>query len=160
MALSDTLLENGLTFVGTVRNNKRFLPDQFKQKTGQGLHSSSFVFKLHVRRYFQSLPLSHVLFFFKVHHWHTSSLTHCMHPCVCVKKKKKKKERKRERESTLLLMSCERTTARVHMRWRERGGLNDLHTVEERERERERERVFFNNVSMIWCHTVTFLCAV
>ena len=45
MALSDTLLENGLTFVGTVRNNKRFLPDQFKQKAGQGLHSSSFLFK-------------------------------------------------------------------------------------------------------------------
>ena len=45
MVLSDTLLENGLTFVGTVRNNKRFLPDQFKQKAGQGLHSSSFVFK-------------------------------------------------------------------------------------------------------------------
>ena len=44
MVLSDTLLENGLTFVGTVRNNKRFLPDQFKQKSGTG--SAQFVFRI------------------------------------------------------------------------------------------------------------------
>ena len=43
--LADSLQNNGLTFVGTVRANKRFLPEAFKQKKGQELHASSFVFQ-------------------------------------------------------------------------------------------------------------------
>ena len=43
--LSDVLQNNGLTFVGTVRANKRFLPESFKSKRGLQLHASSFLFQ-------------------------------------------------------------------------------------------------------------------
>ena len=43
--LSDVLQDNGLTFVGTVRANKRFLPESFKNKRGLQLHASSFLFQ-------------------------------------------------------------------------------------------------------------------
>ena len=43
--LSDVLQNNGLTFVGTVRANKRFLPESFKNKRGLQLHASSFLFQ-------------------------------------------------------------------------------------------------------------------
>ena len=43
--LSDVLQNDGLTFVGTVRANKRFLPESFKNKRGLQLHASSFLFR-------------------------------------------------------------------------------------------------------------------
>ena len=43
--LSDVLQNNGLTFVGTVRANKRFLPESFQNKRGLQLHASSFLFQ-------------------------------------------------------------------------------------------------------------------
>ena len=43
--LCDVLQNNGLTFVGTVRANKRFLPESFKNKRGLQLHASSFLFQ-------------------------------------------------------------------------------------------------------------------
>ena len=43
--LSDVLQDNGLTFVGTVRANKRFLPESFKTKRGLQLHAFSFLFQ-------------------------------------------------------------------------------------------------------------------
>ena len=66
---ANTLLSNGLTFVGTVRTNKRFLPEAFKVKKGQQLHESSFVFqeKLTLVNY-QSKPDKNVVVMSSMHH--------------------------------------------------------------------------------------------
>ena len=67
--LANTLMSNGLTFVGTVRTNKRFLPEVFKVKKGQQLHESSFVFqeKLTLVNY-QSKPDKNVVVMSSMHH--------------------------------------------------------------------------------------------
>ena len=44
MALAETLLKNGLTMVGTVRGNKRFLPNSFKSGRQLALHDSEFAY--------------------------------------------------------------------------------------------------------------------
>lgn len=44
MELASTLLKNGGTCAGTVRQN-RFLPHDFKEKRGLPLHKSKFVFR-------------------------------------------------------------------------------------------------------------------
>ena len=65
--LANTLMSNGLTFVGTVRTNKRFLPEAFKVK--KELHESSFVFqeKLTLVNY-QSKPDKNVVVMGSMHH--------------------------------------------------------------------------------------------
>ncbi|KAK7105966.1 hypothetical protein V1264_017276 [Littorina saxatilis] len=44
LTLSETLLKNGMTLVGTVRANKRFLPDSLKTKKHLALNDSEFSF--------------------------------------------------------------------------------------------------------------------
>ena len=44
MAPAETLLKNGLTMVGTVRGNKRFLPNSFKSGRQLALHDSEFAY--------------------------------------------------------------------------------------------------------------------
>ena len=60
-------MSNGLTFVGTVRTNKRFLPEAFKVK--KELHESSFVFqeKLTLVNY-QSKSDKNVVVMSSMHH--------------------------------------------------------------------------------------------
>ena len=67
--LANTLMSYGLTFVGTVRTNKRFLSEAFKVKRGQQLHESSFVFqeKLTLVNY-QSKPDKNVVVMSSMHH--------------------------------------------------------------------------------------------
>ncbi|XP_070183498.1 piggyBac transposable element-derived protein 4-like [Littorina saxatilis] len=45
MVLAENLLKNGLTMVGTVRSNKRFLPEPFKTKNRLPLHTSEFAYQ-------------------------------------------------------------------------------------------------------------------
>ena len=42
--LAESCIKNGLTVVGTVRTNRRFLPQHFKQNKGRLLRSSEFVY--------------------------------------------------------------------------------------------------------------------
>lgn len=44
MELAETLSKNGLTVVGTVRRNKRFLPNSFKTGKHLGLYDSEFAY--------------------------------------------------------------------------------------------------------------------
>ena len=67
--LADTLHKNGLTLVGTVRGNKRFLPEQFKQKRSQVLHGSTFVFQENTTLVnYQSKRDKHVVVLSTMHH--------------------------------------------------------------------------------------------
>ena len=67
--LSDVLQNNGLTFVGTVRANKRFLPESFKNERGLQLHASSFLFqdKTTIVNY-QTKRNKNVVFMCTMHH--------------------------------------------------------------------------------------------
>ena len=67
--LASTLLKNGVTCAGTVRQNKRFLPDDFKEKRGVPLHKSKFVFRDDTTlTYYQAKRLKSVVVLSTMHH--------------------------------------------------------------------------------------------
>lgn len=67
--LSDILFTNDLTYVGTVRGNKWFLPESFKDKLrGLPLHSNSFVFQTTTLVNYQSKANKNVVTTSTMHH--------------------------------------------------------------------------------------------
>lgn len=66
--LTETLLKNGLTTVGVVRQNKRFLPDSFESKKKLPLHDSRFMFdKNHTLVQYQSKKNKQVVLISTMH---------------------------------------------------------------------------------------------